>query len=104
MQEIKGKLKEAFEEEGKLSQTYRVVCEHAIKRLKSADDETVKRIKEQKLNIAGAVGKMKDEASKVKNGNCAVLTYDEGIKIVDNYFGFNEEKDEQKPKSIFDLI
>ena len=89
----------------------RVVCNHTVEKLKSAPEEVLKNIVDSKRSLSGAIQRMKSEAEKHKTGGYAVLSDEQGFAITDEYFGIAgealqqpEQKPEQKPVSLFDMI
>lgn len=63
----------------------KVIGEHLLKHIE-VNKETAKEIVEGKKSLMGSLGEMRKAAEKVKEGNVAVLTDEEGFKIVDKYF------------------
>lgn len=87
----------------------RIICNRMVEKLQTASDEILKNIIDSKLTISGSIERMKKEASKNKTGGYAVLTDEQGYKIIDEYFGLNTSsdtkvKEAQKTVSLFDVI
>lgn len=49
-------------------------------------------------SLTGSLEAMRKEASKVKQGNVAVLTDEQGFKIIRDYFGFENIKNNEIPE------
>ena len=77
---------EKVKEEMKNS-SLKIIGEYVLKHLE-VNKNAAKNIVEGKKNLKGSIDAMRREAEKVKVGNMAILTEEEGFKIVDKYFGF----------------
>ena len=86
---------------------YETISNYIIQKC-DANSQTLEKMKkaiDEKKNIAGAIGKMRDLAKKRAVGGCGVLTPEEGYSIVDNYFGIKgEETSSSKIVSLTDLM
>jgi hypothetical protein len=58
---------------------------------------TAELVLNEKKTILGSLEAMRKEAEKVKVGNCAVLSDEQGFAIVLDYFGIKEEDAATKP-------
>ncbi len=86
---------------------YETISNYIVQKCE-ANSQTLEKMKkaiDEKKNIAGAIGKMRDLAKKRSVGGCGVLTPEEGYSIVDNYFGIKgEETTNAKIVSLTDLL
>lgn len=90
----------------------KIIGEHVLKHLE-VNKKAARSIVEGKKTIKGSIAAMRKEAEKVKVGNMAILTEEEGFKIVDKYFGFvgvqeemevhEAQKEEVKTKKKFSM-
>lgn len=76
-------------EENPDNMTLRMICNHVVEKLQHASEDVLKNILNKKLTLNGAIGEMRKVAEKRKSGSCAVLSDEEGFKIIDEYFGIS---------------
>ena len=65
----------------------KIIGNHVIGNL-AVNKASAKEIVNGNKTLAGSLEAMRKEAEKFKEGNVAVLTDEEGFKVVDKYYGF----------------
>lgn len=74
-----------------------IIGNYAIQHIQT-NPQAAEAIVNEEKTLAGSLEAMRKEALKVKQGNVAILTDEQGFKIISNYFGFENIKNNEIPE------